>query len=163
MIPSTQEATPNVITVTNVMRRFRTKLALDDLSLEVTAGQVFGLVGANGAGKTTLIKHILGLYAPMHGAVRVFGRDPVTDPAAVLGRIGFLSEDRDLPLWMRVEELIRYSAAFYLKWDARYAESLRDQFQLDPRAYIKHLSRGELAKAGLLVALAHRPELLILD
>ena len=163
MIPSTQEATPSVIAVTNVMRRFRTKLALDDLSLEVTAGQVFGLVGANGAGKTTLIKHILGLYAPMHGTVRVFGRDPVTDPAAVLSRIGFLSEDRDLPLWMRVEELIRYSAAFYPKWDARYAERLRDQFQLDPRAYIKHLSRGELAKAGLLVALAHRPELLILD
>jgi ABC-2 type transport system ATP-binding protein len=93
----------------------------------------------------------------------VFGLDPVADPTGVLGRIGFLSEDRDLPMWMRVEELLRYSRAFYPKWDADYAESLRRQFQLDPAARLKHLSRGELAKAGLLLALAHRPELLVLD
>jgi ABC-2 type transport system ATP-binding protein len=64
---------------------------------------------------------------------------------------------------MRVWELVRYSQAFYPKWDPQYAESLRRQFQLDEQAYIKQLSRGELAKAGLLIALAHRPELLVLD
>ena len=152
-----------VIAITGLTRRFGAKLALDNVSLDVARGQVFGLVGANGAGKTTLIKHVLGLYKPASGSVSVFGLDPVANPAAVLGRIGFLSEDRDLPMWMRVEELIRYSCAFYPKWDPNYAESLREQFQLDPRAKIKHLSRGELAKAGLLVALAHRPELLVLD
>jgi ABC-2 type transport system ATP-binding protein len=152
-----------VISITNLTRRFGAKVALDNVSLEVTRGQVFGLVGANGAGKTTLIKHVLGLYKPASGAVRVFGLDPVADPPGVLGRIGFLSEDRDLPMWMRVEELLRYSRAFYPKWDADYAESLRAQFQLDPHARLKHLSRGELAKAGLLIALAHRPELLLLD
>jgi ABC-2 type transport system ATP-binding protein len=152
-----------VIAVTGVSRRFRSKLALDNVSLEVPRGQVFGLVGANGAGKTTLIKHILGLLKPASGSVRVFGLDPIARPVQVLGRIGFLSEDRDLPPWMRVWELIRYSQAFYPKWDADYAESLRRHFQLDSYATIKHLSRGELAKAGLLVALAHRPELLVLD
>jgi ABC-2 type transport system ATP-binding protein len=152
-----------VITVHDVSRRFGSKLALDHVSLEIESGQVFGLVGANGAGKTTLIKHLLGLLQPASGTVRVFGLDPVADPPGVLSRLGFLSEDRDLPLWMRVEELLRYSRAFYPKWDSDYAENLLQQFQLDPGAYVKHLSRGELAKAGLLVALAHRPELLVLD
>ena len=152
-----------VVSITGLSRRFGGKLALDSVSLEAARGQVFGLVGANGAGKTTLIKHILGLLKASSGAVRVFGLDPVAAPAAVLSRVGFLSEDRDLPSWMRVDELIRYARAFYRTWDADYADRLRAQFQLDPCARVKHLSRGELAKAGLLLALAHRPELLLLD
>lgn len=154
---------PPVIAINGLTRRFKSRMALDDISLNVERGQVFGLVGANGAGKTTLIKHLLGLLKAESGAVRVFGLDPVADPVAVLGRVGFLSEDRDLPGWMRVDELIRYSRAFYPSWDPDYAEQLRRQFQLDPASRVKHLSRGELAKAGLLVALAHRPELLVLD
>src|SRR5690242_18164156 len=152
-----------VIAVAGLSRRFKSKLALDDVNLNVGRGQVFGLVGANGAGKTTLIKHVLGLLKAESGTVRVFGLDPVTDPVGVLSRVGFLSEDRDLPGWMRVDELIRYTRAFHRNWDAAYAGRLREQFQLDPAARIKQLSRGELAKAGLLVALAHRPELLVLD
>jgi len=152
-----------VISVAGLSCRFGSKLALDNVSLEVTAGQVVGLVGANGAGKTTLIKHLLGLLKPANGSVRVFGLDPVQDPPGVLSRIGFLSEDRDLPMWMRVEELLRYSRAFYPRWDPQYADTLLRQFQLDPAARIKHLSRGELAKTGLLLALAHRPELVMLD
>jgi ABC-2 type transport system ATP-binding protein len=163
MNPSSDHSPNTIISVAGLSRRFGAKLALDNVSLEVTSGQVLGLVGANGAGKTTLIKHLLGLLKPASGSVRVFGLDPVNDPADVLGRIGFLSEDRDLPMWMRVEELMRYSQAFYPKWDTDYAESLRRQFQLDPGMRITHLSRGELAKIGLLVALAHRPELLVLD
>src|SRR5205814_8285914 len=152
-----------VIAISDLSRRFKSKLALDAVNLNVERGEVFGLVGANGAGKTTLIKHILGLLKAESGSVRVFGLDPVADPVAVLSRVGFLSEDRDLPGWMRVDELIRYTRAFHRGWDTAYAERLREQFQLDPAARIKHLSRGELAKAGLLVALAHRPELLVLD
>ena len=152
-----------VIVINDLSRRFKSKLALDTVSLNVERGQVFGLVGANGAGKTTLIKHVLGLLKAESGSVRVFGLDPVVEPVAVLSRVGFLSEDRDLPGWMRVDELIRYTRAFHAEWDAAYAEQLRQQFQLDPAARIKQLSRGELAKAGLLVALAHRPELLVLD
>jgi ABC-2 type transport system ATP-binding protein len=147
-----------------VTRRFGSKVALDDVSLDIPRGGVFGLVGENGAGKTTLLKHALGLFKAREGGrVRVFGLDPVADPPGVLSRVGYLSEDRDLPEWMRVDELLRYSQAFYPKWDERYAEELRAWFDLDLRQRIRDLSRGQRAQAGLLVALAHRPELLILD
>jgi len=126
-------------------------------------GAVYGLVGANGAGKTTLIKHILGLLRAQNGSVRVFGLDPVADPVAVLSRIGYLSEENDLPPWMRVDELIRYTRAFYPAWDDPYAEELRQAFGLDSDAKIKNLSKGQKARAGLLTALAHQPELLVLD
>src|SRR3954466_7103446 len=149
--------------IRRVSRRFGPKRALDDVSLAVPRGCVFGLVGENGAGKTTLIKHVLGLLRAEQGSVRVFGLDPVATPPGVLSRIGYLSESRDLPGWMRVDELLRYTQAFYPNWDESYAESLRKQFALDPSAKIKNLSRGELAKAALLVALAYRPELLVLD
>jgi ABC-2 type transport system ATP-binding protein len=126
-------------------------------------GGVYGLVGANGAGKTTLIKHILGLLRAEQGSVRVFGLDPVKDPVGVLSRIGYLSEENDLPAWMSVDELIRYTRAFYPAWDDAYAEELRQAFALEPAAKIKDLSRGQKARLGLLTALAHRPELLVLD
>jgi len=156
-------AEPNAVDITGLSRKFGPKLALNQVSLQVRRGRVFGLVGANGAGKTTLIKHVLGRLKAESGLVRVFGFDPVADPVAVLSRVGYLSENRDLPAWMRVDELLRYTAAFYPKWDIAYAEELREQFGLDPRAKIKTLSRGEHAKAGLLIALAYRPELLLLD
>src|ERR1043166_470876 len=159
----TEISAETVFEVKAVSRRFGSRLVLDDVSIAVPRGVVFGLVGENGAGKTTLIKHVLGLLKAQSGSVRVFGLDPVSDPVGVLGRIGYLSEQRDLPLWMRVDELLRYTQAFYPKWDAAYAEQLRQQFRLDPAAKIKNLSRGECAKAGLLLALAHRPELLLLD
>jgi ABC-2 type transport system ATP-binding protein len=151
------------VQIRDLSRQFGSKLALDAVALEIPAGLVFGLVGENGAGKTTLLKHILGLLKPESGSVRVFGHDPVTNPVEVLRRIGFVSENRDLPPWMRVSELLRYMQPFYPAWDCQYAEQLRSQFELDPEARIKNLSRGQLAKAGLLVALAHRPELLVLD
>ena len=152
-----------VINVSNLTRRFGVKAALASVSLSLPRGAVYGLVGANGAGKTTLIKHILGLLRADSGSVRVFGLDPVADPVAVLSRIGYLSEENDLPGWMRVDELIRYSRAFYPAWDDAYAEELRQGFALDPAAKIKTLSKGQKARAGLLIALAYRPELLVLD
>ena len=152
-----------VIAVTELTRRFGTKSALAGVSLSLARGAVYGLVGGNGAGKTTLIRHLLGLLRAEAGAVRVFGLDPVQDPVAVLSRIGYLSEENDLPGWMRIDELLRYTRAFYPAWDDAYAEELRSAFGLDPAAKIRNLSKGEKARAGLLVALAHRPELLILD
>ena len=163
MNPAASSFPETVIDIAGLSRRFAAKLTLDRVTLAVPRGCVFGLVGENGAGKTTLIKHVLGLLKAETGAVRVFGKDPVAEPVAVLGRIGYLSELRDLPAWMRVEELLRYTRAFYPKWDAAYAQSLLGQFGLEPAARIKDLSRGESARAGLLVALAHRPELLLLD
>src|SRR5471030_1333662 len=94
-------------------------------------GAVYGLVGANGAGKTTLIKHILGTLRAQNGSVRVFGIDPVADPVGVLSRIGYLSEENDLPHWMTIDELMRYTKSFYKTWDDAYAETLRRDFDLD--------------------------------
>jgi len=153
----------SVISVSELTRRFGPKTALDSVSVSMPRGAVYGLVGANGAGKTTLIKHILGLLRAETGSVRVFGLDPVADPVAVLSRIGYLSEENDLPGWMSVDELIRYSRAFYPAWDDAYAEELRQAFALDQAAKIRNLSKGQKARAGLLIALAHRPELLVLD
>ncbi|MGE0755575.1 MAG: ABC transporter ATP-binding protein [Pirellulaceae bacterium] len=152
-----------VIELCEVTRRFHERVALDRVSLEVRRGCVFGLIGENGAGKTTLIRHVLGLLRAQSGSVRVFGLDPVEHPVSVLGRIGFLSEERDLPDWMRVSELMRYTQAFFPGWDAAYAEELRETFDLDPKARVRSLSRGQRARAGLLVALAYRPDLLVLD
>ena len=152
-----------VIAVAGLSRHFGARPALDDVTLSIPRGGVYGLVGANGAGKTTLIRHILGLLRAEKGSVRVFGLDPVADPVGVLSRVGYLSEENDLPGWMRVDELIRYSRAFYPAWDDQYAEELRRQFSLDSAAKVATLSKGQKARAGLLVALAYRPELLLLD
>jgi len=152
-----------VIHVSDLTRRFGARTALSSVSLSLPRGAVYGLVGANGAGKTTLIKHVLGLLRAESGSVRVFGLDPVAEPVGVLSRIGYLSEEHDLPGWMRVGELLRYSRAFYPAWDDAYAEELRQAFALDASAKIKELSKGQKARAGLLVALAYRPELLVLD
>jgi ABC-2 type transport system ATP-binding protein len=157
------ELFPTAVAIAGLSRRFGAKRALDDVCLTVPEGCVFGLVGENGAGKTTLIKHVLGLYAAETGSVRVFGRDPAADPVGVLAQIGYLSEDADLPGWMRVDELLRYVRAFYPGWDAGFAERLRREFALDPSARIKDLSKGQRARAGLLAALAYRPRLLVLD
>lgn len=152
-----------VIEIRHLSRDFGKTQALRDVSLSVPRGSVFGLVGENGAGKTTLIKHVLGLLRAVPGAVRVFGLDPVADPPGVLGRIGYLSEDRDLPDWMRVDELLRYTQAFFPKWDWALAAQLQEAFELDGRQKVNTLSRGQRARVGLLAALAHRPELLVLD
>lgn len=163
MVGVPSEFNENVIEVAGLTRRFGTKVALNNVRLAVPRGSVFGLVGVNGAGKTTLIKHVLGLLRAATGSVRVFGLDPAAKPAEVLARIGYLSEEPDLPGWMRVRELFRYTRAFYSNWDPIYAEELRESFALDPSARVKHLSKGQRARAGLVCALAHRPELLVLD
>jgi len=151
------------VDVTDLSRRFKRVQALDKVTLHVPKGQVFGLVGENGAGKTTFLKHLLGLYRAMSGTVRVFGMDPVKVPEKVLARIGYLSEDRDLPDWMRISELMWYQQSFYPSWDETFADELLQTFGLDPAAKVGKLSRGKRAQAGLLIALAHRPDLLILD
>jgi ABC-2 type transport system ATP-binding protein len=164
MIQSTLDSSLSpVIEINNLGRRFAQKQALDNITLAIPRGCVFGLIGANGAGKTTLLRHILGMHYAQTGSVRVFGYDPVAHPAEVLRRIGYMSENRELPNWMRVGDLIQYTSSFYQGWDATYAEELRRMFDLDLKARVRNLSRGQRARACLLVALAHRPELLVLD
>src|SRR5262249_33082473 len=97
-----QPSTDPAVAIAQLTRKVGSKAALNEVTLAVPGGIVFGLVGENGAGKSTLIKHILGLWRAQAGTVRVFGLDPVSDPVSVLGRVGYLSEQPDFPDWMRV-------------------------------------------------------------
>lgn len=153
----------SIVDLQNVSRYFGSKVALDDVSLTVEKGTVLGLVGENGSGKTTILKHVLGLLKPDKGSVKVFGLDPVTDPVPVLAQIGYLSEEDILPGWMRISELQRYMQGFYATWDQEYADQLVREFDLDRDAKLLGLSKGQRARAGLMAALAYRPELLLLD
>ncbi len=152
-----------VVQIEHLSRRFGNTHALDEVSLSVRPGFVYGLVGANGAGKTTLIKHLLGLLRAQQGTVNVFGLDPVRNPVEVLQKIGYLSENRDLPEWMRVDELLRYTSAFHPQWEQAYASELVKTFGLDVSKKVKHLSKGMRAQVGLIAAVSHRPELFLLD
>jgi len=152
-----------IIQVKQLGRLFDQQTALENVSFEVKAGQVFGIVGENGAGKTTLIKHLLGQYIAQQGSVKVFGKNPVEQPEKVLAKIGYLSEEPDLPAWMTVKEIINYTAAFYTNWDHQYAAELTDVFALQTNKRIRELSKGQKARVGLVLAQAHRPELLLLD
>lgn len=152
-----------VVAVENLSRNFKEKKALDDVSINLEAGKVYGLMGENGAGKSTLIKHIIGALQPQSGSVKVFGMKPADNPVEVLSEIGYLSEDRDLPMWMRAQELLNYTASFFENWDQDYAQDLMEKFHLDPTIKIKNMSRGEKARIGLITALSHRPKLLVLD
>ena len=153
----------SVIQIEQLTRRFGKKTALNGAKLEVPRGTVFGLMGENGAGKTTLIRHILGLYRAQEGKVRVFDMNPVDDPAAVLARIGYLAEERSLPQWMSVTQILAYTRAFYPSWDQGFALELCDMFELDLKQKIKSMSKGQNVRVALVLALAHRPELLVLD
>ncbi len=155
--------TASMVEVEGVSRRFGHTLALDEVSYRAGEAKVYGLIGANGAGKTTLIKHLLGLLRAKSGSVRMFGLDPVRHPVEVLQRVGYLSEERELPEWMRVDELMRYTQAFHPNWDMDYARRLLGTFDLDGGKKIKELSKGMCAQVGLVAAVAHRPDLLILD
>ena len=87
--------------------------------------------------------------------MRVFGLDPVRDPVGVLGRVGYLSEERELPEWMRIDELMSYTQAYHPTWDMSYARELIETFGLDPSKKVKELSKGMRAQAGLVAAVAH--------
>jgi ABC-2 type transport system ATP-binding protein len=152
-----------IVEVSGLSRQFGKMQALHDLNLQLQPGLVYGLVGANGAGKTTLIKHLLGLLKAQQGSVRVFGLDPVKYPVEVLSRIGYLSEDRDLPEWMSVSEFVHFTAGYYPTWDHAYATELIATFGLNTDKKIKQLSKGMRAQVGLVAAVGHRPDLLLLD
>ncbi len=162
-IPAANEPAKYAVDIRNLSRKFWGKSALDDVSLQIPVGSIFGLVGLNGTGKTTLIRHVIGGYKALHGNVTVLGQNPAVYPERLLKRVGYMTEEDSLPKWMRVGELIDFSAAVYPTWDHRYATDLIDQFDLRRSAKLSSLSKGQRARVGLLVAIAHRPELLVLD
>ena len=146
-----------------VHKSFGRNHVLRGVSLRVEPGQTFAFLGRNGAGKTTTIRLLLGLMQWDDGALRVLGLDPSTDAHALRDRIGYLAEDQTMYGWMRVEEIVRFVAPFYTNWDHDLARQYLQEFELPLRTKIKHLSKGQNVRLGLVLALAHRPELVVLD
>ncbi len=144
-------------------RRFGRTDAVIDLTLQVPAGSIFAFVGPNGAGKTTTIKALMNLIAPSSGAASVLGVDSRRLGPATLARIGYVSENQELPAWMTIAQLMDYCQPFYPTWDAALAGDLARQLELPLGRPIRACSRGMAMKAALLVSLAYRPELLVMD
>lgn len=151
------------IEMQGVYKSFRRKPVLAGLSLNVERGKTFAFIGRNGAGKTTAIRVLLGLLGRDSGEVRVLGRDPAEAPVEVRSRVGYLAEDQQMYGWMRVEEILRFVAPFYSTWDHDLALKYVREFELPLATKIKHLSKGQNVRLGLVLALAHRPEVVILD
>ena len=139
--------------------------ALCGLDLAVPAGSIFGFLGRNGAGKTTTIKILLGMTQPTAGSARVFGLPADASDASVdiRRRTGFVSEDKELYEYMTVDEIVRYTAAFYPRWRRDLEDRYFRTFDLGPAVRIKTLSRGARTKLALLLALCRGADLLLLD
>lgn len=151
------------VAVRALSKSFGGKQALRDVSFCLARGTITGLLGRNGAGKTTLIKCLLGLLRPSAGASMVLGEPSVDLSPAAKARIGYVPQEPVIYPWMRVRQGIAYESAFYEEWNARLVEELLEVFDLDPRQRIGTLSVGQLQKLAILLALAHRPEVLLLD
>jgi ABC-2 type transport system ATP-binding protein len=155
--------TEPVISIDRLVKRFGKQDALRGLSLDVSPGQTFAFLGPNGAGKTTTIRTLVGLLRPDAGTLQVLGLDPLQEPLEVRRRVGYLAEDQTMYGWMRVEEPIGFVAPFYPTWDHELARRYVREFELPTKTKVKHLSKGQNVRLALLLALAHRPELVILD
>ena len=154
---------PHAIETAGLTLRYGRTEAVRGLSMQVPAGSVFALVGPNGAGKTTTIKALMNLLRPASGRASVLGVDSRKVGPAVLQRIGYVSENQELPLWMTTSDLLAYCAPFYPSWDAAFAASLARQLALPLDKPLKACSRGMRMKSALVASLAYHPELLILD
>ncbi len=158
--PDTQSS---AVTVEGLAKRFGKQEVIHNLSLNVARGSAFGFLGPNGAGKTTTLKLLMGLLRREGGTVHVLGVDPAVDDETVKRCVGYVPEQQFIYRWMRVNDAIRFCRPLYPTWsDARCAELLK-LFGLDPAKKVKELSKGSVVKLALLLAMAHEPELLILD
>jgi len=153
----------NIIETENLTRRFGNTEAVCGLDLVVPTGCVCALLGPNGAGKTTTIKLLMNLLSPTEGAARVMGVDTRRLGPREFERIGYVSENQQLPVWMTVRQFLDYCRPFYPTWDLSLERTLLEQFDLPEDRKLKELSRGMLMKAALLSSLAYRPKLLVLD
>lgn len=143
-------------------KRYGRRQALDDCTLQIPPGHVVGLVGPNGAGKTTLLKVACGALAPTTGRIEVLGEQPASGPGQ-LARVGFVAQDTPTYPNLSVADHLRLGAKLNPRWDAKLAQARIEQLDLDPKQKAGKLSGGQRAQLALTVAMAKRPELLILD
>jgi ABC-2 type transport system ATP-binding protein len=152
-----------VIETRQLTKRYGRKLALDHLDLAIPRGRIHAIVGANGAGKSTLFRILLGFLAPTAGEARILGKDSQRLDTADRGRIGFVNEEHTLAGWMRVDAVTAMHRRQYPRWSQPAFEQVLGHYHVHPEQKVSQLSRGERAGFNLALALAQRPELLVLD
>ena len=153
----------SAILTQSLSKTFGQTLAVDRLGLAVPEGAIYALVGANGAGKTTVIKLLMNIFRPTAGSAQVLGIDSRSLAGKAFNRIGYVSENQDMPEWMTVGALLDYYRAFYPTWDRALEQQLVRQFDLPLQRKLKNLSRGMKMKAAFASSLAYRPPLIVLD
>jgi ABC-2 type transport system ATP-binding protein len=151
------------IRLESVSKHYGGTNAVRNLSLTIPAGQICGFLGPNGAGKTTTIKMLMGVVRRDGGHVSVLGVDPGVDSTKAKSLVGYVPEQHFIHGWMRVGEAISFCRTFYPSWNDALVDKLLSVFDLDKRKRFKHLSKGNQVKLSLLLALAHEPDVLILD
>jgi len=161
--PNENENDSLALELQGLKKKFGRAMAVDGLDLKVRRGTVLGLLGPNGAGKSTTLRMTMGILRPSGGTIRVLGMDVFQSPGLVKQRVGYVPEISYIHRWMTVREVTRFARAMYLNWNNERCAALVDMFQLPETKRVRHLSKGMLAKLSLLVALAHEPELLLLD
>ena len=152
-----------VVEIDALRHRFGRRVVLDGVDLRVPRGSVTALLGRNGEGKTTLLRLLTGWLRPRPGHVRVLGMDPARRGPDVRRAVGYVPDRLELPRWMRVADWFRFLEPFHPRWSRDEERALCTRLDLDPRAKVATLSKGQRAKHALIAALAHRPELLLLD
>jgi ABC-2 type transport system ATP-binding protein len=152
-----------MIQIHQIQKRFGKHEVLQDVSLEIPRGQTLALLGRNGAGKTTLIRMLLGLLKPDGGSILIDGCDPTRDALELRRRIGYLAEDQTMYGWMTPVELCHFLNPFYPAWNQSLADDYLARFEIPRHQRIDKLSKGQNVKLGLTLALAHEPEVVILD
>lgn len=162
--PTDSPQGPLAVRTTGLIKRYKSQRALDGVDLKVPEGSVYVLVGPNGAGKTTLLKVLLDLVRPQEGSASVFGMDVVRHGAHVRVCIGFVPETNEWGYgWMKVERMLKHHSVYYPEWDWDYANALCRTFQVKLDQRYDKLSKGQARRVQLVMALAHRPPLLLLD
>ena len=152
-----------VVETVGLTRRFRRTAAVNGVSLKIPAGSIFALVGPNGAGKTTTVKLLLNLLRPTSGYAIVLGTQSTRLGPSELARIGYVSENQQIPSWMTPRQFVEYVRPFYPTWDDGLHRKLLDVLRIDVDKPIRTLSRGGRMKTALLASLSYRPELVVLD
>lgn len=151
-----------MIEVRNVMKEFDGFRALDDMSMTVPTGSVYGLVGPNGAGKSTIIRHLTGIYRQDAGEITIDGA-PVFENPEVKSRIAYIPDDIFYYANASIREMMDFYRSIYPHFDAERFKKLADVFGLDPKRQMRRLSKGMQKQAAFWIAVSLRPEILILD
>ena len=151
------------ITTQGLTRYFGDLCAVDQLNLTIPAGCVYGLLGLNGSGKTTTIRMLLGLLQPTRGSATVLGDDASNLNPQTRDRIGYVTEGHQLYRWMTIRQISSFQRSFFSKWDQDYFDDMMSHFRLAETRKIRQLSNGQRAQVSLALALAPRPDLLIMD